>query len=359
VNAETDLLERTLDTILGKHCTPEARADAAAGAVPAALWDVLAAAGLTDLAAPETGAGLPDLVALAVAVGRAAAPVPLVEASGISPWLLGSAGIGAPQGITTCAVGHRKDHLRVERAVAGWRVHGVLHRVPWGAAADHVAALAHGPEGPCVVVVGGVPSGAEAEPSRNLADEPRDTVRVDAVVPESAVGSTVLRREDLLRRGALLRAAMIAGAMGRVLDLALAHAAVREQFGRPIADFQAVQHHLVAVAEEAACTDAAVRAAALAGPEDLAFAVASAKVTASSGAAVVARRSHQVFGAIGATEEHSLHWYSKRLWSYQDEFGTERTWSRAIGRGVLAGGADALWPTISAPLGDHALEVAP
>ena len=54
------------------------------------------------------------------------------------------------------------------------------------------------------------------------------------------------------------------------------------------------------------------------------------------------------FGAIGFTHEHSLHRLTRRLWSWRDEFGTESHWSRELGRAVLASGADALWPTITA-----------
>jgi hypothetical protein len=55
-----------------------------------------------------------------------------------------------------------------------------------------------------------------------------------------------------------------------------------------------------------------------------------------------------VHGAIGFTHEHSLRRLTRRLWSWRDEFGTESHRSRELGGGVMAAGADALWPTITA-----------
>jgi len=74
----------------------------------------------------------------------------------------------------------------------------------------------------------------------------------------------------------------------------------------------------------------------------------AAKIRAGEAAGKVAEIAHQVHGAIGFTHEHSLHRLTPRLWSWRDEFGTESHWSRELGRAVLASGADALWPTITA-----------
>lgn len=345
MSAELQLLEDTLGAIMGKHGTDTVRAHMAVDAIPEDLWRTLEDAGLTDLCSPAGGGGLAELVVVARAVGRAAAPVPLVE-SGLASWLIRTAELEAPPGITTCAVSHRSDQLVLSRTASGWAATGVLNLVPWGGQADHVVAFGRAEGGELAVAV--LPRGGVVERGRNLAGEPRDTLRYeDTPLKAGAVGTSDAVPDGLLRRGALLRAAAIAGATGRVLDLTLDYAQAREQFGRPIAAFQAVQHHLVAIAEEASCVDIAVRAAAL-GCGDERLAVAAAKVTAAGAAAEVARRAHQVFGAIGATQEHVLHLYTRRLWSWQDEFGTERLWSARLGRDCVDAGPDALWPSISA-----------
>lgn len=349
---ELDLLDETVGSIFQRYCTREARAEAAGG-VPAQLWRVLDDSGLTSLAMPDGGGGLPEVVVLARAVGRAAAPVPLVEMAGLASWLLTSAGLPLQDGITTAGVGTPRDDLCLVRTSAGWTVHGELHGVPWGVAAQRTVTLAHS-EGGLKTVVLPVPS--RVRPGRNNAKEPRDTLHFDGVaVPGEHVVDATVTTDELLARGALLRSAAMAGAMERVLDMTLAHADQREQFGQRISAFQAVQHHLVAIAEESVCTSMAVRIATVAEGREALLAVAAAKTTASTAAQVVTTRAHQVHGAIGTTEEHSLHWYTTRLWSWQDEFGTAQMWARRIGQEVLEAGPRHLWPRISASAAGRAV----
>ena len=56
---------------------------------------------------------------------------------------------------------------------------------------------------------------------------------------------------------------------------------------------------------------------------------------------------HQVHGAIGFTMEHILHRYSRRVWSWRDEFGSESIWAVRLGEAVAAKGSDALWATLA------------
>jgi hypothetical protein len=55
-----------------------------------------------------------------------------------------------------------------------------------------------------------------------------------------------------------------------------------------------------------------------------------------------------VHGAIGFTYEHSLHFLTRRLWSWRAEFGGESRWAIALGRQVVARGAGALWEELTA-----------
>jgi acyl-CoA dehydrogenase len=348
VSGELDLLDSTLRSLFDRHCTREARAEAALDDdVPRQLWTVLEGSGMTVLGAE---AGLQELVVLARAVGRAAAPVPLVEMAGLASWLAAEAGLALPPGIATAAASQAADDLRLTRTAAGWRVDGTLHRVPWGRVATTTVALVSGEEGPLAVVLG-APTAVRR--GRNLAREPRDTLLYrDVALPPASIAAVDVAGDALLQRGALLRSAAMAGAMDRVLDMTLDHAQTREQFGTSISTFQAVQAHLVAIAEESVCAGTAVRAAAVA--QD-AFAVAAAKVTASAAADVVTARAHQVHGAIGTTQEHPLHWYSTRLWSWQDEFGNATHWAGRLGHEVVDGGAESLWHTISRSLPDTAV----
>ena len=158
---------------------------------------------------------------------------------------------------------------------------------------------------------------------------------------------------DLVRGvGALLRAAQMAGAMEAALGLATAYANDRVQFGRPIGKFQAIQQQLALLAEETAAALVAVESAAISvaeGRQSAEFAVPAAKIRAGEAAETVAEIAHQVHGAIGFTEEHSLHYLTRRLWSWRDEFGDEAYWAGVLGRRIAAAGGAGLWPLITMP----------
>ena len=140
----------------------------------------------------------------------------------------------------------------------------------------------------------------------------------------------------------------MAGALERTLEYALTYANERVQFGRPIGKFQAIQHLLAVlaghVAASSAAADAAVEASETA-PDEFMVAVAKARIGEAAGKS--AEIAHQVHGAMGYTREHNLHYVTRRLWAWRDEFGNETHWQVKLGRMVAAKGADALWPTLT------------
>jgi acyl-CoA dehydrogenase len=157
----------------------------------------------------------------------------------------------------------------------------------------------------------------------------------------------------------MVRAAQMAGALDSILDQGVRYATERKQFGRPIANFQAIQHYLAVVAGHVAASglaaEQAFRAAdgekqmtAMGGPVDPSFEIAVAKVRVGEAAGVAAGLVHQVHGAIGFTYEHSLHFATRRLWSWRAEFGSESGWAVELGRRVAARGVDALWSDLTA-----------
>jgi acyl-CoA dehydrogenase len=127
------------------------------------------------------------------------------------------------------------------------------------------------------------------------------------------------------------------------------YAGERTQFGRPIGKFQAIQQQLAEAAGHLAASEAAcARAAAEVDGRNFLFFAAVAKSRAGEAAGKVAEICHQVHGAMGFTKEHSLHFATRRLWSWRDEFGGEAYWQEIIGRAVCAGGGAALWPRLTA-----------
>ncbi len=184
------------------------------------------------------------------------------------------------------------------------------------------------------------PAACRIAPGLNLAREPRDGVTFDdiRVVATPVTADAAVRLEQ---RGALARAMQMAGALDRILDLTVSHVHSREQFGRPLAQLQAVQQEIARLAGEVASAGAAVEAAV--GATDDPARVASAKIRAGQAAAEATRIAHQLHGAIGVTQEHRLHHFTSRLWSWRDEYGGERTWAGRLGRIVAALGPDDYW----------------
>ena len=175
--------------------------------------------------------------------------------------------------------------------------------------------------------------------------EPRvaDVRRVDALDPSSpfrrvhveldgVAASSVADWPAAVRDARVALAHQLLGASRRMLDLARSHVVDREQFGRPIASFQAVRHKLAdaLVAIEAA---AAVAAAAVEQPDDLIAALA--KSLAGKAARVTAANAQQVLAGIGFTTEHPFHLFLKRTMVLDLLFGSARTLPAEIGRQLL------------------------
>jgi acyl-CoA dehydrogenase len=101
----------------------------------------------------------------------------------------------------------------------------------------------------------------------------------------------------------------------------------------------------IEVALARAALDAAV--AAHAGGDDVAWATAAAKLTTARAATDVARLAHQLHGAMGMTREHNLQLWTRRLWAWRDEGGSEGDWAARLGGEVLEEGPDALWAFVT------------
>ena len=120
---------------------------------------------------------------------------------------------------------------------------------------------------------------------------------------------------ELLDRAAVALAAEQVGVASRALDMAVAYAKERHQFGRPIGSFQAVKHILADVLLEVESARAAAYFALLSADSDAPDlpAVASlAKAFCSDACLTATTQNIQVHGGIGFTWEHPAHLYLKR-----------------------------------------------
>ena len=141
-------------------------------------------------------------------------------------------------------------------------------------------------------------------------------------------------------RGALYSAAQLVGLCQRMIDLAVAYARERRQFGKPIGSCQAIQHALadVQVKLEFARPVLYFAATCVCAPGLRAqAAVSHAKVAATDAADLAARTAMQVHGAMGYSWEVDLHVYMKRAWALAGAWGDRSYHVRRVSSLVLDG----------------------
>jgi alkylation response protein AidB-like acyl-CoA dehydrogenase len=307
------------------------------------LWRRFAAElGVVALDVPEelggAGASFREVAVVAEELGRRPVRLPwfstAVLAVGALTMLTGTDALRRDllselaSGDRTAAFAYREDHEEWDpdrvgaRAEGGddrgWRLSGTKIQVIEGATADVLLVVAAVEGEPAVFVVDGAAEGlvrtplTALDPNRQLADIVLDRV------PARRVGHPGDARrviDRVLRRGRAALACEQTGGAVAALDLSVAYAADRVQFGRPIATFQAVKHRCadMAVRVEAARSASWWAAAALAeaSPEATA-AVATAALVCGEAYSWVAAETVQVHGGIGFTWEHVAHLHVRR-----------------------------------------------
>jgi alkylation response protein AidB-like acyl-CoA dehydrogenase len=135
--------------------------------------------------------------------------------------------------------------------------------------------------------------------------------------------------------GQLAVASELVAGSREMLRLARGHAVEREQFGVPIASFQAVRHRL---AEALVAVEAAAGAVAASWEEPTPYTAAMAKSIAGRSARTVARHAQQVLAGMGFTSDHAFHRYFRRSLVLDHLFGSSASLSERIGAEVLRTG---------------------
>jgi acyl-CoA dehydrogenase len=339
-----EMLREAADRLFQTHCDTATRRAADQGRWPAALWAAVEEAGLHRALVPEEagGFGVPvaDALSLLKVAGAHAVPLPLAETM-LASWLLAGAGLNIPDGPLSAAPVRDGESLTLTSVGGDWRMAGTLTRIPWARDVNHLVVLSD-----ARIVLAGRDSW-RIEPGENVAREPRDTVQFDGVA--IAAAPTVMRATNLMAIGAAMRTQQIAGALTRVTEMTTQYAQDRVQFGRPLGKFQAVQQNLAVLAGQTAAAVAAADLAAEAVADGLKLLpIAAAKARTGEAAGIAAAIAHQVHGAIGFTLEHNLHFLTRRLWSWRDEFGKDAFWQRLLGRHMAQAGADNAWAEITA-----------
>ncbi|MYT27728.1 MULTISPECIES: acyl-CoA dehydrogenase family protein [unclassified Streptomyces] len=302
--------------------------------------------GAAGLAVPEehggAGCGPLEVHVVMEELGRALSPVPYLGSAVLTTQALLACGGTAPlralaEGSAVGALAWAENgswepsavRAAARRAPDGdWRLTGVKDHVLDGADADLLVVAARTDTG---ISLFQVPVDGPGVRRERLV--PMDATRPQArVVLDGAAGRLLGADGDGGRAlaqvrdlGCLALAAEQVGAAGRCLELTVAYARERVQFGRPIGSFQAVKHRLAdAYVQVEAARSIALGAAhtAAAGAPDLPRFAAAAKSACSEAFSAVAGETIQLHGGIGVTWEHDAHRYFKRAHGSAQLLGT-------------------------------------
>jgi alkylation response protein AidB-like acyl-CoA dehydrogenase len=237
-------------------------------------------------------------------------------------------------------------NLKAERDNGNFRLSGRKLFVPDAAIADLVICVARNDESHMLLPVGRGTDGLQIEAMPSM-DATRKIYEV--TFNEVSVADTEVLGADGDVHGALSQAIQVAtvalcaemvGGMQWVLDTTVEYAKTRQQFGRPIGSFQAVQHQCADMLLMTESARSAVYYAAWAlteGAPAASGAVSIAKAYCSDAYREVGNRGVQIHGGIGFTWEHDLHLYYKRSKACEVMFGDATFHREQIARMVVDG----------------------
>ena len=359
---EQELLRRTAQDFLAKECpmTYVRQMMEDERGCSEDLWQKMAEMGWLGLIYPEeyggSGLGLVDLAVVLEEMGRVVMPGPFFSTVALGGVTLLEAGsteqkrrllpdlVSGKAKVTLALLepAARWDAegitLRAERDGGGYRLSGTKLFVPDAHVSDLLVVEARTEEGVSLFLVERQQSGVNLtllrtmDQTRKLCEVTLDNVRLgaEAVMGTPGKGWDALAR--VIDRGKVALCAEICGGAQKVLDMSVEYAKVREQFGRPIGSFQAIQHKCANMLLQVESAKSATYYAAWAVANDIPeapLAAAMAKAYCSDVYRQVAGEGIQVHGGIGFTWEHDLHLYFKRAKFSEVMFG-DATWNREL-----------------------------
>jgi alkylation response protein AidB-like acyl-CoA dehydrogenase len=331
---EQKLLEQTLRRLLAEVAPPSRVREIMNGeaAHDPKLWAQLAELGVAGMLVPESqgggGLALLDAAIAMQSLGHGATPAPFLATSVLAPvalaagtpaqqraWLPRIAAGDALLGVAATEVVNKRADAGMREA--GGRLHGkALFVLDAGAAdaflvaidRDRIALVPRDGAGLTVTLLKTI------DRTRRVAE-----LVFEDVTPAEWIGGhdgVVGLTDRVLAAGRVALAADILGACERAIELAVAYAKQREQFGRPIATFQAVKHLCAEMVAELEPARSLVWYAAYAfdeRPEEASLLALHAKAHLAEIGTTIVRTATEVHGGIGFTDEYDLHLWFKRV----------------------------------------------
>jgi len=329
------LLQQSAREFLARECKPERvrAAMATETADDAALWTAAAEQGWQGLIVPEQfgglGLGIVELAAVAEEMGRACMPGPL-SSTMFAGAVLAQLHDGQAQKrwLEPLAAGELRATVAVLESGASWdldaiRSHaagGQKRFVPDAAVADLIFVLVR--DGDALAVLPLERDASEMTIVRTPSmDETRKLHDLTYSASQTLAATNLQRAVDI---ATVALCAEMVGGMQWILDTTVDYAKTRQQFGRAIGSFQAVQHHCadMLLLTESARTATYYAAWALTHDDSAAaLATSMAKAYCSDAFREVGNKGIQVHGGIGFTWEHDLQLHYKRSKSSETTFG--------------------------------------
>jgi acyl-CoA dehydrogenase len=349
------LIEDSAARLFSEQVEKGQRERAETGVLDASLWQQVVDRGFTLLLASEAAGGFgqrwADAFPVLRGIGHWQVPLPLAETM-VAAQLASLAGFSLPDGPLTLIEQGQGNDLQARGSAGALTLDGTAHGVPWARHAS--AVLVSLADGRLALLGLHGNLGVTLQAHTNHAGLPHDTLvlhrsRVLAVAP-----NPLPLAQPVWTLGAVARSAMLVGALESALAQSVRHAGERVQFGKAIGKYQAIQQQLALMAGDVAAARVAAMVAAADAPDATStdcsatrFSAAVAKVRAGEAATRGASIAHQVHGAIGFTQEHALHFATRRLWAWREEFGTDAQWAGELGRAALRARAEGFWPALT------------
>ncbi len=291
------------------------------------LWAELVELGWAGLLVPEDqgglGLGLPEAVSFMELLGQHLCAVPMVSALMVGP-LAPELGVATGRRVSLAwQEGPRQlDCTLVHTRFREGRVYGEKALVLDGSRAEEFVVSAVDEHGQLVLVAVSA-ADATVVPLQRTDHRDASNVRMDGAAGRKlSAGASEL--QAAIDRGTIALSAELLGITSAALDLTLDYLRTREQFGRPLGAFQALQHRAVDAFIATELARSAVLAAAF---EPSPAHTCLAKAQASTAAELVVEEGVQMHGGIGMTDEHDMGLYLKRAFVLSATHGSA-SWHR-------------------------------
>jgi alkylation response protein AidB-like acyl-CoA dehydrogenase len=341
------LLKQSARELLARECPPER----VRAGFDDALWQSIVEQGWNGLAVPESagglGLGVVELAAVFEETGRVCMPGPLLSTT-FAAALLARVGRSLDEQRATVAILEESAswnldaiHCMASPSRESFVITGEKHFVSDAELADVLLCVARSGDQLVVLPVDrnavglSIRNTPSMDETRKLSIVTFDSVVVDARTVLHDAEAAVAAAIDV---ATVALCAEMVGGMQWILETTVNYAKTRQQFGRVIGSFQAIQHHCADMLVLTESARSATYYAAWTLTHDAAaapLAVSIAKAYCSDAYREVGNRGIQVHGGIGFTWEHDLQLYYKRAKASETTFGDAAFHRERIARVVI------------------------